>query len=55
MMSMEKLKLNFDIEVRGEPRTYRVEVPYKNGIVATSGFCPTELLSGTVDLTAAIR
>lgn len=55
MMSMEKLKLNFDIEVQGEPRTYIVEVPYQNGIVATSEFCPTELLSGTVDLMAAIR
>lgn len=55
MMSMEKLKLNFDIEVQGKSRTYIVEVPYQNGIVATSEFCPTELLSGTVDLMAAIR
>lgn len=52
---MEKLKLNFDTIVKGEPRTYIVEVPYQNGIVATSEFCPTELLSGTVDLMAAIR
>lgn len=54
-MSMEKLKLNFDTEIQGEPRTFIVEVPYQNGIVATSEFCPTELLSGTIDLMAAIR
>ena len=52
---MEKLKLNFDTEILGEPRTYVVEVPYQEGIVATSEFCPTELLSGTIDLMAAIR
>ncbi len=52
---MEQLKLNFDTEISGEPRTYTVEVPYQNGIVATSEFCPTELLSGAVDLMAAIR
>lgn len=39
----------------GESRTYVVEVPYQDGIVATSEFCPTELLSGTVELMAAIR
>lgn len=52
---MEQLKLNFDTEISGVPRTYIVEVPYQNGIVATSEFCPTELLSGRVDLMAAIR
>ena len=52
---MESLKLNFDTEILGMPRTFIVEVPYQNGIVATSEFCPTELLSGTVDLMAAIR
>ncbi|MBD5350156.1 MAG: hypothetical protein HDR89_04655 [Bacteroides sp.] len=52
---MEKLKLNFDTEILGKPRTYVVEIPYQEGIVATSEFCPTELLSGTVDLMAAIR
>ena len=52
---MEKLKLNFDTKIMGEPRTYVVEVPYQDGIVATSEFCPTELLSGTVELMAAIR
>lgn len=55
MMSMEKLKLNFDTEILGKPHTYVVEVPYQDGVVATSEFCPTELLSGTVDLMAAIR
>ncbi|MBD5294716.1 MAG: hypothetical protein HDS25_00130 [Bacteroides sp.] len=52
---MEKLKLNFDTEILGEPRTYIVEVPYENGIVATSEFCPTDLISGSVDLMAAVR
>ena len=52
---MEKLKLNFDTEVKGETRTYTVEVPYQNGIVATSEYCPTEFLSGTVDIMAAVR
>ena len=52
---MEKLKLNFDTEILGKPRTYVVEVPYQEGIVATSEFCPTELLLGTVDLMAALR
>lgn len=52
---MEKLKLNFDTEINGGSRTYIVEVPYQNGIVATSEFCPTELLSGSVELMAAIR
>lgn len=54
-MSMEKLKLKFDTEILGEPRTFIVEVPYQDGVVATSEFCPTELLSGTVDLMAAVR
>lgn len=52
---MKKLKLNFDTEILGKPRTYVVEVPYKEGIVATSEFCPTELLSGSIDLLVAIR
>lgn len=52
---MENLKLYFDTEIHGEPRTYIVEVPYLEGTVATSEFCPTELLSGTVELMAAIR
>lgn len=52
---MESLKLKFDTEILGKPRSFIVEVPYQDGIVATSEFCPTELLSGTVDLMAAIR
>mgnify|MGYP007025190828 CR=1 FL=1 len=52
---MESLKLNLEATILGDPRTLVVEVPYQNGIVATSEFCPTELLSGTVDLMAAIR
>ena len=52
---MEKLKLNFDTKILGHPCTFVVEVPYQNGIVATSEFCPTEFLSGTVDIMAAVR
>lgn len=52
---MENLKLNFDAVILGDPTTFTVEVPYHDGIVATSEFCPTELLSGSVDLMAAIR
>lgn len=52
---MESLKLNFDTEILGEPRTFIVEVPYQDGVVATSKFCPTELMAGTVDLMAAVR
>lgn len=52
---MEKLKLNFDAEILGTLRTFIVEVPYSDGVVATSEFCPTELLSGSVELMAAIR
>lgn len=52
---MESLKLNFDTEILGKQCTLVVEVPYQGGIVATSEFCPTELLTGSVDLMAAIR
>lgn len=52
---MESLRLNFDTTILGKPRTLVVEVPYQGGIVATSEFCPTELLAGSVDLMAAIR
>lgn len=52
---METIKLNFDAEILGQPRTFIVKVPYQDGLVATSEFCPTELLSGAVDLMAAIR
>lgn len=52
---MESLKLNFETTILGIPRTFVVEVPYHGGIVATSEFCPTEFLKGSVDLMAAIR
>lgn len=52
---MQYLKLNFESRILGEPRTFVVEVPYEDGTVATSEFCPTEFLSGSVDLMAAIR
>ena len=52
---MEILKLNFNTGSDGSSRNYDVEVPYKDGIVITSEFCPTELLSGDVELLAAIR
>lgn len=52
---MESLKLNLDTEINGQTRTFIVEVPYQDGIVATSEFCPTQLLSDTVELIGAIR
>ncbi|MDE6532560.1 MAG: hypothetical protein K2M27_03385 [Muribaculaceae bacterium] len=52
---MEILKLNFDTELLGKPLTYTIEVPYQDGLVATSMFCPTEFLSGAVDIMAAVR
>ncbi len=52
---METLRLNFDTEITGHPKTFVVEVPYQNGLVATSEFCPTEFLSGSVELMAAVR
>lgn len=52
---MESIKLNFDAEILGKPTTFVVKVPYYDGNVATSIFCPTELLEGPVDLLAAVR
>ncbi len=52
---MELIKLNFSADICGESRNFTVEVPYKDGIVATSEFCPTDLLSGSVNLMAAVR
>ena len=53
---MEKLKLKFDTDsgTTGQ-KEYFVEVPYKDGIVITSEYCPTEFISGNVDLLAAFR
>lgn len=52
---METIKLNFDANVLGEGKTLTLEVPYSDGIVATSRFCPMELLSGDVELLAALN
>lgn len=52
---METIKLNFDAPVLGEGKTITLEVPYSEGIVATSRFCPMELLSGDVELLAALN
>ncbi len=52
---METIKLNFDAPVLGEGKTITLEVPYSEGIVATSQFCPMELLSGEVELLAALN
>ncbi len=52
---MEIIKLNFDADVLGENRTITLELPYSEGIVATSRFCPMELLSGDVELIAALN
>ena len=51
---MEKLKLTFDTD-SGTRQKYEVEVPYKDGIVITSEYCPMEMLSGNLDLLAAFR
>lgn len=52
---METITLNFDAHVLGDGKTITIEVPYSDGIVATSRFCPMELLSGDVELLAAIN
>lgn len=52
---MERLKLRFDTGAEGDRNEYLVDVPYNDGIVITSEFCPTELISGNVDLLAAFR
>ncbi|MDE5976447.1 MAG: hypothetical protein K2G69_07850, partial [Muribaculaceae bacterium] len=52
---METLKLNFDTDLRNEKKTLVVEIPYQEGMVATSEFCPNECMSGPVKLMAAVR
>ena len=52
---METIKLNFDADVLGKGRSITVELPYSDGIVATSRFCPMELLSGDIELLAALN
>lgn len=52
---METLKLNFDTHICDTPHTLTVKVPYQEGMVATSSFCPKEFLTGSVDLMAAVR
>lgn len=52
---METIKLNFDAEVLGKGKTITIEMPYSDGVVATSRFCPMELLSGEVELLAALN
>ena len=52
---MEKLKLKFDTGSGDDLKEYVVEVPYKDGIVITSEYCPTELVTDKVDLFAAFR
>ena len=52
---MESLRLDFEACILGQKRNIIVEVPYHNGLVATSEFCPTELLSGDINHFAAVR
>ena len=52
---METIKLNFDAEVLGKGKNITIEMPYSDGVVATSRFCPMELLSGDVELLAALN
>lgn len=53
--NMETLKLSFDAEMLGPAMTLTIEVPYSDGIVATSRFCPLELLEGDINLIAALN
>ena len=52
---METIKVNFDAEVLGKGKTITIEIPYSDGVVATSRFCPMELLSRDVELLAALN
>ncbi len=52
---METINLSFDSKINGENKTLIVEVPYADSMVATSQFCPKELLSGDIDLLAALN
>lgn len=49
------LKLKFDTEADNGLKEFAVEVPYKDGIVITNEYCPTEFLSGNIELLAAFR
>lgn len=52
---MEKLKLQIDPGPEYKGKKFRVEVPYRDGLVITSEYCPTELVSDKVKLLAAFR
>lgn len=52
---METIKLNFDADILGKGKTLTLEIPYSGGVVATNRFCPVELLSGEVELLAALN
>ena len=52
---MESIKFTFDSDIRGGHKTLSVEVPYSDAMVATSQYCPPELLSGDIDLLAALN
>ncbi|MDE5887402.1 MAG: hypothetical protein K2H46_07440 [Muribaculaceae bacterium] len=52
---METLKLYFETAFDGKKENIIIEVPYDDGMVATSEFCPTHLLEGGVRLIAALR
>ena len=52
---METINLTFDSAILGAKKTLTVEVPYADSMVATSQYCPKNLLSGDVDLLAALN
>ncbi len=52
---MEHLRLNFDTEIQGRPRTFVVEVPYVNGMVATSEFGPKAIYAESPEIAGAFR
>ena len=52
---MVTIKLSFDAHILGNKQIITFEVPYSDGIVATSRFCPAELLNGDIKLIAALN
>lgn len=52
---METIKLSFEAKILGSGKEISFEIPYSEGIVATSRFCPLELLNSNVELLAALN
>ena len=52
---METINLSFDSNILGANKILTVEVPYADSMVATSQYCPKELLNGDMELLAALN